>query len=210
MKPNFFEHGSPYLHHPLLTPERTAEEIDFILSIMDLKPGDNILDIGCGAGRHSIELARRGFNVLGIDPSEAMVESAKERAAGIRNMPEFVQLRSENFHRVNEFEAAICLFTTLGQVIDQEDNRQLLQNAAQSIRPGGYFILEVPQREWLESNLKTRERFGEGEIFTEVERIYNEKIKLVSEIFTQVSPEGQRTYLSATSYIVGRRSFAQP
>ena len=64
METNFFEHGSPYLQHPLLTPERTAEEVDFILSILPVEPGDKFLDIGCGFGRHSLELALRGFSVL--------------------------------------------------------------------------------------------------------------------------------------------------
>ena len=195
MKPNFFDQGSPYLHHPLLTPERTAREINFLLSIIDIKPGAKILDIGCGSGRHSIELVHRGYNVLGIDPSEVMIASAIDRAAGESNKPEFLQMRGEDFQRVNEFEAAICLFTTLGQVNDDEDNHKLLITAAQSLRPGGYFIVEIPQREWLESNLQLNERFGEGETFTEVERSYDRKLKLVTEMFTQVSSKGQRAYL---------------
>jgi ubiquinone/menaquinone biosynthesis C-methylase UbiE len=195
MKPNFFDQGSPYLHHPLLTPERTAQELDFVLSLIDIKPGDKILDIGCGTGRHSIELSRRGLNVLGIDPSEVMIAAARERAAGESNNQEFLQMKGEDFQRINEFDASICLFTTLGQVIDREDNRQLLHNAARSLRPGGYFIVEVPQPGWVESNLKTHERFGEGETYTEVERSYDKELKLVTEMFTQVSPKSQRTYL---------------
>jgi SAM-dependent methyltransferase len=195
MKPNFFDQGSPYLHHPLLTPERTAKEIDFILSLIDIKPDAKILDIGCGFGRHSIELAHRGYNVLGIDPSEVMIASAIDRAAGESNKPEFLQMRGEDFQLVNEFEAAICLFTTLGQVNDDEDNHKLLNTAAQALRPGGYFIVEIPQREWLESNLQLNERFGEGETYTEVERSYDRKSKLVTEMFTQVSSSGQRAYL---------------
>lgn len=195
MKSNFFDQGSPYLHHPLLTAERTAKEIDFILSIIDIKPGDRILDIGCGAGRHSIELARRGFDVLGIDPSEAMIAAAKERSSGERMQPEFMQMRGEDLDQENEFDAAVCLFTTLGQVIDQEDNQRLLFNAFRALRPRGYFILEIPQREWLVSNLKSRERFGEGDAYTDVQRSYKDELRLVTEIFTEVYLKNQRTYL---------------
>jgi SAM-dependent methyltransferase len=195
MKPNFFDQGSPYLHHPLLTPERTAGEIDFMLSIIDINPGSRILDIGCGAGRHSIELAGRGLSVLGIDPSAEMIASARSRAAGESMQPEFLQMRGEDFQRVNEFEAAVCLFTTLGQVNDQEDNRQLLVNAAQSLRPGGYFILEIPQREWFVRNLKSSERFGEGAAYTQVNRSFDDRNNLVSEEFTQVSESGQLKFL---------------
>jgi len=156
MKTNFFEQGSPYLHHPLLTQERTAGEIDFILSILPVKPGARILDIGCGFGRHSLELARRGFDVLGIDPSAFMIDAAQERAAGENRIPVFRQERGQDLQLHNEFDAAICLFTTLGQVEDHKDNLPLLHNAYQALLPGGNFILEIPQRGWAVSNLKTR------------------------------------------------------
>jgi D-alanine-D-alanine ligase len=167
MKTNFFEQGSPYLHHPLLTLERTAGEIDFILSILPVKPGARFLDIGCGFGRHSLELARRGFNVLGIDPSAAMIDAAQERAAGENRIPVFRQERGQDLR---------------------------LHNAYQALLPGGNFILEIPQRGWAVSNLKTRERFGEGETFTQVARSFDASQNLVIEEFTLVSPGEQRTY----------------
>jgi len=194
MNTNFFEQGSPYLHHPLLTPERTAGEIDFILSILPVKPGARFLDIGCGFGRHSLELARRGFNVLGIDPSAAMIDAAQERAAGENRIPVFRQERGQGLQLHNEFDAAICLFTTLGQVEDHKDNLPLLHNAYQALLPGGNFILEIPQRGWAVSNLKTRQRFGEGETFTQVARSFDASQNLVIEEFTLVSPGEQRTY----------------
>jgi len=194
MKTNFFEQGSPYLHHPLLTLERTAGEIDFILSILSVKPGARFLDIGCGFGRHSLELARRGFNVLGIDPSAAMIDAAQERAAGENRIPVFRQERGQGLRLHNEFDAAICLFTTLGQVEDHKDNLPLLHNAYQALLPGGNFILEIPQRGWAVSNLKTRQRFGEGETFTQVARSFDASQNLVIEEFTLVSPGEQRTY----------------
>ena len=60
--PNFFRDNSPFLRHPLLTAERTAAEIDFLTPRLGITPTDRVLDIGCGFGRHSIELARRGFD----------------------------------------------------------------------------------------------------------------------------------------------------
>jgi len=195
MKSNFFEQGSPYLHHPLLTPERTAGEIDFILSILPVLPGARFLDIGCGFGRHSIELAKRGFDVLGIDPSAAMIAAAQERSNTDARRLEFRQMRGEDLQLENEFDTAICLFTTLGQIEDQKDNLQLLHNAFQALQPGGFFILEIPQRGWVVSNLKTSERFGEGSTFTQVTRSYDNDLHMVSEEFTLVSPNEQRQYI---------------
>jgi SAM-dependent methyltransferase len=195
METNFFEHGSPYLQHPLLTPERTAEEVDFILSILPIEPGDKILDIGCGFGRHSLELAQRGFGVLGIDPSTTMIAAALERSTRAGNQPEFRQLRGEDLQVVEEFNAAICLFTTLGQVTDQKDNLPLLKKAYQSLLPGSYFILEVPQRGQAVASLKPEERFGEGENYTQIDRRYDADQNLVTEKFTLVSPAEQRVYV---------------
>ena len=195
MKPNFFEQGSPYLHHPLLTPERTAEEIDFILSITGIKPGGRILDIGCGAGRHSIELASRGYDVLGIDPSEVMIAAARERAAGEVMKPKFRQIRGEELDFHGEFDLSLCLFTTLGQVTDQQDNHRLLFNAARSLRSRGHFIVELQQPAWLESHLKTEERLGSGDSYVDVERSYDKQHKVVTEVFTRVSPKGRQAYM---------------
>ena len=195
MKTNFFDQGSPYLHHPQLTPQRTASEIGFLLSILPVNPGDRLLDIGCGVGRHSIELAERGFAVLGIDPSAAMIAAAQERSAAEARHPEFRQMKGEDLQLHNEFDAAICLFTSLGQVVDQKDNLPLLNNAYRALRPAGYFILEIPQREWAVSNLKTSERFGEGDTFTQVTRSYDAGLNLVTEVFTLVSADEQRQYV---------------
>ena len=195
MKPNFFEQGSPYLYHPLLTPERTAKEINFILSITDIKPGGRILDIGCGAGRHSIKLARRGYDVLGIDPSEVMVAAAKERAAEAMVNPEFRRMRGEDLSFDGEFDLVICLFTTLGQVNDQQDNHQLLYNAFRALESGGHLIVELQQPDWVEAHIKTEERLGSGESYVDVKRNYDKSQNLVTEIFTRISPKGQQVYM---------------
>ena len=194
-KPNFFDEGSPYLNHPLMTPERTTQEVDFILSCSDLPVGGRILDIGCGPGRHSIELARRGCKVVGIDPSPAMVEAALERAMGIVPAPTFFVQRTEDLTTQQPFDAAICLFTTLGQIEDRIDNSQLVFHVAKLLRPGGVFIVEVPQRGWVISHLVTSERFGAGERYTDVVRRYDARDKSLTETFTLVSPHAEHQYL---------------
>ena len=195
MKPNFFEQGSPYLFHPLLTPERTADEVDFIVAITGVKPGSRILDIGCGAGRHSIELARRGFDVLGIDPSEAMIAAANEKVGDGRLKLKFRQMRGEDLDFTSEFDLAICLFTTLGQVNDTDDNVQLLVNTARALRNGGHFIVELQLPAYVETHLKTREQLGGGDSYVDVERSYDKPQKIITEVFTRISPEGQQAYM---------------
>lgn len=68
------------VYGPLFKPERTAKEVEFLLGVLALKPGASILDLCCGYGRHSIELARKGFQVTGYDLSEHLLGAAKQAA----------------------------------------------------------------------------------------------------------------------------------
>ena len=194
-KPNFFSRGSPYLAHPLLTPQRTKTEIDFLLSKISIPDAGFILDIGCGFGRHSIELAQRGYNLVGIDPSQTMIEAARLASKGLANMPQFIQVHAEDYQTDQRFDAVLCLFTTLGQIEGDQDNHRLVGQAANLLKPGGCFILEVPHREWVIKNLKTNEGFKSPEGSTAIERSYDPEGSMVTEIFTIETPTESRVFL---------------
>ncbi len=194
MQLNFFSEGSPFLQHPLLTAERTAREVDFVVSQLGLSPGARVLDVGCGFGRHSLALAQRGFAVMGIDPAAAMIAAARERAAQAGMTLDLQTIPAETFTTDTPFDAAICLFTTLGQVSKQGENSRLVENMYAVLRPSGQFVVELPQRETAVRQLKTSEQFGSGERYTTVTRTFDAGDNTVSEIFTLVAPEGERTY----------------
>lgn len=194
-KPNFFSRGSPYLDHPLLTPQRTRTEIDFLLSKISIPDAGFILDMGCGFGRHSIELAQRGYTVVGIDPSQAMIEAARLASKGLANAPQFIQARAEAYQSDQCFDAVLCLFTTLGQIEDDQDNHHLVGQAASLLNPGGCFFVEVPHRSWVIENLKTNEEFQTPEGRTTIERSYEPSDSIVTEIFTIETPTERRVFL---------------
>lgn len=197
-KLNFFEDGSPFLAHPLLTAERTNQEIDFIESELALLPGARLLDVGCGFGRHSIELARRDHDVVGIDPSAAMITAARQRAAKAAAdatlSVDFRQEWGEQFLTDVSFDAAICLFTSLGQISPQGENSGLVQRTYASLRPEGQFVVEVPQRDATISQLKPSDQFEDGERYTAISRQYDPQEQTVTEIFRLMSPEEIQTY----------------
>ena len=62
-------------------PEATDAEIDFLVRTVGLQPGDSVLDVCCGSGRHALELARRGYRVTGIDVSAEAIAYARQTAA---------------------------------------------------------------------------------------------------------------------------------
>ena len=200
---DFFSHGSPFLSHPLLTEERTRREVDFLVSSLALPdtavpsgPAARLLDVGCGFGRHSIELAQRDYQVVGIDPAAAMIEAAQQRAVEAGVAVTFQQVAGEDFVDAEPFDAAICLFTTLGQLdaSSHEDNRGLLSAVARSLKPDARFALELPQKQPALAALKPADQFGNAPHYTQVQRSYEAETDVVTEQFRLVSPTGAQIY----------------
>jgi SAM-dependent methyltransferase len=111
------------------------------------RPG-SLIDLGCGTGRLLIPFARRGFAVTGVDLSDEMLRVAGERAnaAGVS-----VELRKANVVELDafpdgSFEAAACLFSTLGMVSGAAERRRVVAHVHRLLRPGGRFVLHVHNR----------------------------------------------------------------
>ncbi len=193
---DFFSDGSPFLRHPLLTAERTRQEIDFLVDALPLAPGARVLDVGCGFGRHSVELARRSYHVLGIDPAAAMIRAARQNAQDAGLDVNFQQVTAAGYFPAEPFDAALCLFTTLGQVppASDDDNRDLLATVFNSLKEGGRFALELPQKESALDALKPFDRFGGDASYAEVQRSFDAQTCIVTEKFHIVSPDGSQDY----------------
>lgn len=194
VKSNFFEEGSPFLKHPLLTDERTAAEVDALISILGAPAGSRLLDVGCGFGRHSVEFARRGYSVVAIDPSSAMIAAARRRAEAASVEVEFHVQAAQSFVTEAKFDAAICLFTTLGQISEEGDNVALIGSVFEALKPGTYFIVEVPRRETTVARLKAEERLGSGERYALVQRRFDGATNTLTEDFEVVTPQERRDY----------------
>jgi 2-polyprenyl-3-methyl-5-hydroxy-6-metoxy-1,4-benzoquinol methylase len=101
----------------------TIGECDFIEKEIDFNKSQKIIDIGCGTGRHSIELAKRGYKVTGIDLSESQLARAKEKAKAQNLQIDFQKHDARNLTFKNEYDLAIILcegaFSLMGRVPDQ-------------------------------------------------------------------------------------------
>lgn len=119
----------------------TAGECDFIEREIAGDRKQRILDIGCGTGRHAIELARRGYEVVGVDLSESQLKRAREKAdeAGLR--VDFRRCDARDLPFAAEFDLAIMLCEGAFPLMETDEmNFQILQGAARALRPGGKFI----------------------------------------------------------------------
>src|SRR5687767_3094401 len=89
--------------------KNTTAEVNFLLEVFNLPPGSRVLDVGCGVGRHSIELARRGYKVTGIDFSAAMLAEAAKAAKEAGVEVEWLEVDATRFTSPKFFDAAVCL-----------------------------------------------------------------------------------------------------
>lgn len=167
---NFFDEGSPYLGHPLLTTERTLAELDRIEGLIGgLAAGSSVIDLGCGFGRHVLALAARGHHAVGLDPSPVMIAAA-EAAGSSADSPGNATLHcgpAADAHSLvvpASIDLALCLFTTFGQVSAEHDveasTSALLQAAFEALRPGGFLVLELPERDRAVAVLVAEEQLG--------------------------------------------------
>lgn len=144
--------------------ERTPHEIDQLESLLHLRPPHRVLDLPCGQGRHSIELARRGYDVTGVDLSEAMLAVARERAIAASVRVRFLAGDMREPLPGQHFDLVLNLFTSLGYFAEEADDARVAAAAAAMLAPGGRFVLEVINGERLMTNFQEREWFTVGDV----------------------------------------------
>jgi SAM-dependent methyltransferase len=119
----------------------TVGECDFIESEIGGDKSLRILDIGCGTGRHAIELTRRGYHVTGVDLSESQLARAREKAAEAGLAIDFRQDDARSLPYSEEFDLAVMLCEGGFSLMETDEmNFSILQSAARALRPGGKFI----------------------------------------------------------------------
>ena len=140
---------------PFLTPQATQAEAEFVIDAMGLTPGAQVLDVGCGYGRHAMELAARGFHMVGLDLSTPLLVRGGEESQRRGLQINFVRGDMRELDFENQFDAAYCLFSTFGY-FDDETNKKTIANIARALKPGGRVLIEILNRDYLITDLPTR------------------------------------------------------
>jgi len=164
----FFDDDYLRIFRPTFTPERTAAEVDFIEALLAVPKGAAVLDLACGYGRHAIGMEKRGYRVTGLDfnPHYLEIAEAEATAAGARVTWRTGDMRALPFER--EFDGVYSFFTSFGYFGDDE-NEQVLAGIARAMKPGGRFLLDMMNRDWLltHPDQRTWKQRDDGSLFME-------------------------------------------
>ncbi len=119
----------------------------YVKDIAKLRDGDSVLDAGCGLGRISVELAALDLDVTGVDIIQSELDAARESAEAEGVPLKLINHDLRTFHAPNQFDCAVNLYTSFGYCASVEEDMQILKNIADSVKPGGTFIMECTSRE---------------------------------------------------------------
>lgn len=130
--------------------------------MLELSPEAHVLDAPCGWGRHTLELAKLGYHVVGLDRSEALLRHAQRlaRRSGLSAGWVRADVRSIPFQ--DTFDAVICLFSSLGYFLSDEEDVRALRAMRESLAPGGSLLLETMHRDLIAREFAERD-WWEGE-----------------------------------------------
>ena len=128
--------------------QNTELEVVFLMSELGLQPGQAVLDMGCGTGRHAVALAKKGLQVTGVDLSAAMLARARQAANAAGVELHLVNTDAVRFTVSSRFDAAYCLcegaLCLLGSGEDAIDRDEVvLRNICNALKPGGRFMCTV-------------------------------------------------------------------
>jgi D-alanine-D-alanine ligase len=136
----------------------TRADVEAVIDAIALEPDDRVLDLCCGQGRHSLELARRGFrDVTGIDLSHFLIDLARRRARDGDLRIDFLEGDARwSGGEPGQYDAAVILGNSFGYFAGAEDDAALLRNARRLLRPGGRLALDLVDGDWLRQNFEPR------------------------------------------------------
>ncbi len=133
--------------------EDTKRQVDFLIEKLGLIGGERILDLACGFGRHSLELARRGFDVTGVDITPEYIKYASEQAKNEKLNARFIcsDIRDVSFE--NEFDVVLNMADgAVGYLENDDENLKIFAVVSKALRSGGKHFMDIMNGSYAETH----------------------------------------------------------
>ncbi|MEK7215257.1 MAG: methyltransferase domain-containing protein [Chloroflexota bacterium] len=188
----FFDDAYLRVYGHLLTPQRSAIETAFLVRALSLQPGDRVLDLCCGHGRHAVTLAQHGLEVTAQDLNPAVLAAAAQRAGAVDASLMVVESDMRTIPFNGHFDAVINMFTAFGYFESEAENQRVLEAVRAALRPGGRFLVDLLNRDWLVRNYIPREWWErDGSLYLE-ERTFDHQTSRNRVRFVVIGSDGAR------------------
>jgi SAM-dependent methyltransferase len=145
---SFWEIVEPFMFAQQLWSDAPAE-VDKVIALLGLQPGMSVLDLCCGVGRHALEFARRGYQVIGVDRTQVYLDKARRQATSEGLEIDFILADMRTFCKPGAFDAIINLFTSFGYFEDPMQDRQVVLNIHRSLKTNGSLLMDLMGKEVL-------------------------------------------------------------
>jgi SAM-dependent methyltransferase len=158
--------------------DRTGPEVDRVIKILQPRGGERILDMACGSGRHSLELRRRGFSVVGADISPDLIEIARRDADEAGLEVDFVLSDLRDLKFESEFDLVLNLNDgAIGYLESDEENLRTFEVISRALRPRGRNLIQLPNVLYAKERLPQRSWIPASDMIELVEHRWDKKTK---------------------------------
>ena len=158
---------------PILFSEKridaAREQVEKIIELLKIKRNHHVLDLCCGVGRHTLEFARRGYRVTGVDRTERYLRTARKNTKNENLNIGFVKCDMRRYRKPDTYDIAINYFTSFGYFDNPKDDIKVLKNIFLSLRQNGKLLIDIMGKEILARIFKPSGwyRFGKNAIILE-------------------------------------------
>ncbi len=166
--------------HSLYWEEGGEEKVGLALAMLEPDGGERVLDLACATGRRSLELSRRGFDVIGVDIRGDLLEVAGCEAEMEDLWPYFVEEDPRYLDFEQEFDLVLSLGGGAFEHFDfDEENLRAFERAARALRPSGRLLMQIPNVLHVEAHLPERVSIAESEAEEVIEQFWNEATRRI-------------------------------